>query len=381
MRITGAELLFLKIPFKMSISHAAKAGRSSSDSLVLRVDAVTASGYGEAVIRDYVTGSLGCAGEAEGEAVRQVNRLLRPLAGRETSWGEASEMLSGAACTAGELPLLCAAETAIMDLECRLAGLDIYELLDAAPLRSEVAYGGAIPMVPPEGVARFIASYVGFGFPNLKVKVGADPAFNIRVLEACRGAAGPGFDIRVDANSSWDPRACEAQLEICRRFGVSLVEAPFPDSPAADDAMREARTRGFRFMADEGLCTADDVRRVASSRAFDVLNLRLSKNGGLRRTLWLAREASREGLAYQLGCMVGETGILSALGRAAGALLPDPLYVEGSYDDVLLSENVTTESFGFGRGGRAPVLRARGIGYAVDSERLSRLSVCRARCL
>ncbi len=381
MRIDGAELFFLRIPFKLSISHAAKTDRTFSDSLVVRMTAGRTSGYGEAVVREYVSGSLGGGARGESEAVRQAAKLLAPIAGREVAWEEASAQLLEAECGPRELPLVCAVETALMDVACGLSGRDIFDLLNARPARSVVSYGGAIPMIPREQVKPFIAKYLGFGFPNLKVKVGADPAYNAQVLGACRDAAGPGFDIRVDANSSWDPADAEKHLETCARFGVSLVEEPFGASPAADRRMREARSQGFRFMADEGFRAAGDVQRIASAGAYQMLNLRLSKNGGLTRTLGLAREAAAAGLSYQLGCMVGETGILSALGRAAAAILPEPVYVEGSYDDVLLSENITTMSFGFGPRGSAALVRGRRIGYEVDAARLARLAVSRASCL
>jgi muconate cycloisomerase len=381
MKIDGAELFFLRIPFQLSISHAARTGRTSSDSLVIKLSAGQATGYGEAVVREYVSGSLGGGAEAESEAVRQAVRLVASLAGRELSWEEASDRLRQADCGPRDLPLACAVETALMDIACGLSGRDVFDLLGREPVRSVVSYGGAIPMIPPDQAARFIARYTGFGFPNLKVKVGADTSYNALVLAACRTAAGPLFDIRVDANSSWDPRDADRHLETCSRFGVSVVEEPFPASLEADQAMRRAREQGFRFVADEGFRTAEDVRSIASAGTYQTLNLRLSKNGGLTRTLRLASEAEAAGLSYQLGCMVGETGILSALGRAAAAILPDPLYVEGSYDDVLLSENVTTESFGFGAQGKAPIVRGRRVGYEVDSARLARLAVSRASCL
>lgn len=130
-------------------------------------------------------------------------------------------------------------------------------------------------------------------------------------------------------------------------------------------------------MADEGILSRDDVRSIASRGIYQVLNLRLAKNGGLSRVLMLAHEAETAGLTYQLGCMVGETGILSCLGRLAASLLPRPLYVEGGYDELLLSGNITTESFGFGRGGKAPIIRDRGIGYHVDEKKLAAFSRAR----
>jgi hypothetical protein len=75
--------------------------------------------------------------------------------------------------------------------------------------------------------------------------------------------------------------------------------------------------------------------------------------------------------------MVGETGILSCMGRLAASLLPRPLYIEGSYDELLLEQNIVTPSFGFGQGGNAPICRGPGMGYRVQRELLSRFSLAR----
>jgi L-Ala-D/L-Glu epimerase len=381
MRIDGADAFHLRIPFRLSITHAAREGRTFSDSIVIALGDGRVFGYGETVIREYVSGGAAPGAAREEEAAAQARRLLSPLAGREIGWEEAAEALGAADCGPSELPVLCAVETAVMDLACRVSGKDIFALLGVPPVREEVAYGGAIPMVPPQAVGKFVEMYTGFGFPNLKVKVGNDEGYNALVLGAVRSRTAPGFDVRVDANSSWDPADAERHLETCARFAVSLIEEPFPPSAAADGFQRRAREAGFGFVADEGFRTPADVSRIAASGACTMLNLRLAKNGGLRRVLALAGEAAAAGLSCQLGCMVGETGILSALGRAAAAVLPNPAYAEGSYDDVLLAENVTTESLGFGPRGRAPVVRGRGIGCAVDPERLARLSATRTRIL
>ena len=52
MRIDSAEISFLEIPFRMSVTHGARADRTFSDSLVLQIVAGSDSGFGEAVVRD-----------------------------------------------------------------------------------------------------------------------------------------------------------------------------------------------------------------------------------------------------------------------------------------------------------------------------------------
>jgi muconate cycloisomerase len=96
----------------------------------------------------------------------------------------------------------------------------------------------------------------------------------------------------------------------------------------------------------------------------------LSKNGGIGRTLELARIAIRAGLKLQLGCQVGETAILSAAGRHVAAYLEDLVFVEGSYGSLLLTEDVSENNITFGQGGKAPALQGPGLGVKVSEDRL-----------
>lgn len=376
MRISNAELHFLEIPFRMSFSHGARAARVSSDSIVLRLTSGSHDGFGEAVVREYVSGSLGTGDEMRREAARITSALLAPLRERDMSWQQAAAILAKIPCSPSSLPLLCAVESAVLACAVEEQRMDVYAVLGREPLRSNVAYGGVLPFVTMETARVLLSTCARLELSNLKVKVGRDPVYNEEMLALCRQVFGSDFDLRVDANSAWTVSDAEGHLAICARYGVRLIEQPFPVSDSAAQASRMAG-KGFVIMADEGVLTSADVRSLASTGSAQHLNLRLSKNGGLSRVLALAAEAEACGLSYQLGCMVGETGILSCMGRLAASLLPRPSYIEGSYDEMLLERNIVTPSFGFGPGGLAPVRRGRGMGYVVDEDLLSKFSLAR----
>ncbi len=76
--------------------------------------------------------------------------------------------------------------------------------------------------------------------------------------------------------------------------------------------------------------------------------------------------AHRAGLGYQLGCQVGETGILSAAGRHFASSVGDIRYLEGSYDRFLVKERLTQEDLTFGYGGHAKALQEPGLGIHID---------------
>jgi muconate cycloisomerase len=82
----------------------------------------------------------------------------------------------------------------------------------------------------------------------------------------------------------------------------------------------------------------------------------------------------KSGIAAQLGCLIGETGILAAAGRQLAASR-ELVYLEGSYSSYLLREDIVGEPVDFGPGGAAQFLAGPGLGVTVNEEALQRLSV------
>jgi muconate cycloisomerase len=127
-------------------------------------------------------------------------------------------------------------------------------------------------------------------------------------------------------------------------------------------------------MADESLVTPDDAEALIVHRGASWFNIRISKNGGLIPAMRLACLARRHQIDYQLGCMVGETGILSAAGRWFLQMVPGVRFAEGSFGRFLLSEDITRPALRFGLGGHWKPMTGHGLGVEVDQGRLRRLS-------
>ena len=119
-------------------------------------------------------------------------------------------------------------------------------------------------------------------------------------------------------------------------------------------------------MADESLCDIEDAKKLVDRKACDMFNIRISKCGGLLDSLKIAKFATQAGISYQLGCQVGETGILSAAGRHFASCVNGVKYLEGSYAKFLLVEDIVLEKLCFGYGGFARPLKGVGLGVTVD---------------
>jgi len=375
MRIDRATIFCLRIPFVEAFRHSTSV-RSFSDSIVVRVTAEDgAVGYGEGVARRYVTG------ETVESTVSHVANQLWPAVARAdfSAISLSHDPLSALSSISAALPdhgpgdgpdrviawhgARAVIELALIDCLLRSEGLSLGQLLPAK--RPSVTYSGVITAGSIQDAVKHARYFKLFGLKYLKIKIGtANP---VQRVAAIRNAVGPEISLRVDANGAYDTVTAARVLSALREFGVGAAEQPIGRCHPNELAQLRVSSP-IPIMADESLVTLADARALIHARACDHFNLRISKCGGIFRTLQMARLAASAGLRVQLGSHVGETAILAAAGRHVAAHLDQVEFVEGSYGTLLLAEDVSRESVVFGHGGVASLLRGPGLGIKVREE-------------
>jgi muconate cycloisomerase len=369
MRLVAATLYALRIPFVEAFSHSA-GDRASSNSVVVRVrDELGTEGFGEGTPRPYVTGETVEAMLAHLAAElwpRVMERELPPaehLAALDAFIPETS-LAGTVAPHAGRAAL----ELAIVDCMLRRAGRSAATLL--TPRRPRVTYSGVVTAGPLDRAARHARRMRAIGLQHVKVKVGFDD--DIERVRAVREALGPEASLRLDANGAWSFERAVEVLRAVAPLGIAAVEQPLPRGA---DLPRLRATVPVPLMADESLVTLADAEALIAEAAVDLVNVRVSKCGGLARSLAIATRAAEAGLGVQVGSQVGETAILAAAGRHLAATLPEVAFVEGSFGTLLLAEDVSVDSVRFGHRGEAPLLTGPGLGIRVVEARLRSRSV------
>lgn len=385
MIISSLKLFKVAVPLKKVIRHASFE-RSVSENLIVRVTlADGTTGFGEGVPRSYVTGET----LESAFAALESNDWPRVI-GRPESFKEVVERLESLTLPEIESDprgmfgnaARCALEMAILDAFGRRFGEPVGRAIEVARVDGlrrftsprKVRYSGAITAESPRAERISALKMRIYGFHQVKIKVGTNGQDDRRRLEKMRRLLGRRMDVRLDANEAWHAAELLDRVEPLRRFRPSALEQPIPHAEVL--TLAELRPRlGIPVMLDESLCGWPDAVAAVEQGTADILNVRLSKCGGILPSLRIIALAHRSGLGVQLGCHPGETSLLSAAGRQVASRVDGLMYLEGSYDRHILAANVTRRDVTFGFGGRARPLHGPGLGIEVDPVTLDAMTL------
>lgn len=384
MRVSELTIYHVCIPLRKSVRHASHE-RTETESLVVRCRLDNGVvGWGEGLPREYVTGeTIDTAWD-----LLSATDLRGQLAGPWTSLPEVIASLDrfhvarpkpdDRDCFGNSVR--CAIELSVLDAVCRSEKMPLSAVTALVPetvsIRAnydQVRYGAVFTAMSLYAQLKRALNLRIFGFAAAKVKTGVEGVDDRKILRRLRFLLGRKFDLRLDANEAWTCANLQEKLAPLLPYGITSVEQPVPHEQV--DGLAALRGKvGVPLMLDESLCSMVDARRAIERGTCDLFNIRLSKCGGFLNSLRLAALAHASGLGYQLGCQVGETGILSAAGRHFATSVSGIRYLEGSFDRFLVRERLTVEDITFGFRGMAPALTGGGLGVTVDEAAVARVT-------
>ncbi|MBL7070627.1 MAG: dipeptide epimerase [Candidatus Omnitrophica bacterium] len=361
-KVSKIDIFSADIPFKKSFKHASKT-RNTSESIFVRLELESGvCGFGESLPRQYVTG------ETQSSVIDALKQAVP-----ETFLGKTFSSFEDAVEFCGSFESLsgaskCACELALLDAAGKRFNRPVSDMLNG-PISGKIRYSAGIGSDSVFETAVSALKLRLYGIKDVKLKVG--DSIDIDRLRAARRYLGRKIDIRIDANCAWSAEEAIEKLTVMRDFHFSAIEQPVRKDDI-ESLKKVSNAIPEPVMADESLCDIKDAKVLAESRACDMFNIRISKCGGLLESLKIAEVANRAGISFQLGCQVGESGVLSAAGRHFASRVSGVKYLEGSYAKHLLEEDIVKEDVSFGYGGLAQPLKGAGLGITVDEEKLNK---------
>ncbi|MDD5174171.1 MAG: enolase C-terminal domain-like protein, partial [Candidatus Omnitrophica bacterium] len=256
----------------------------------------------------------------------------------------------------------CALEIALLDCLGKILNRPVHDILGETLKQSfassAIISGGSIFKT---ALTTIYFKAKGYRFFKVKVGYGNDPD-RVRLVRWLAGDS----DIRIDANGAWNVARTLEVMDKIKRLNISCVEQPTPKG----DFSAMQKVEDFcnePVMADESLCTGKDALALASIKGCDMFNVRLSKCGGIFRSMEIIKIAQDHGMGYQIGCHVGESGILTAAAIHLAAVTKRLAYFEGGYSRLLLKEDLIEEDLTPKRG-MEYTLNKPGLGVTVKED-------------
>ena len=373
MKIGKVTIYAVRLPFIFEFSHSLRK-RLWANNVVVQIDVNHGEivGYGEAAPRSYVTG------ESQDSVTKSIIRLLHkkmfPWEINDVS--QIWDLIDSLQDRSNHHSAICALEMALLDALAREEKKPLYLYFPKDYFTPKIYYGSVIPLTDKIRAAALCASAKEMGINSLRLKMGTTYEQNKATLDSVRMVFGDNCDLRVDVNGVWDYTSAVKHLPLLKDYDVKVIEQPLmPSDSDISKFARLAKNHGLILMADESACSFTDVKHICKKGDYQMINVRLSKCGGFRNSVKIIEYLRSNSLSFQIGCQLGESGLLSSAGRVLGILCSDALYYDGSYDKFLLKENITYEHVSFGKLGLAIPLSGPGLGVAVNANTLLALSI------
>src|SRR5215510_15940821 len=169
-------------------------------------------------------------------------------------------------------------DIACWDILGQATGLPVCELLGGR-YGEDVPLYRAISQESPEQMAAKVAAYRAEGYRRFQLKVGGDPDTDIQRIRAVATQLQTGDRLVADANTGWRMHDALRVVRAVRDVDV-YIEQP---CLTYEECLTVRKHTDHPFVLDEVIDGVDVLVRGHADRAMDVVNIKISKFGGLTR--------------------------------------------------------------------------------------------------
>lgn len=170
-------------------------------------------------------------------------------------------------------------DIACWDILGQASGLPVCELLGGR-YGDHVRLYRAISQESPVEMAAKVAGYRAEGYRRFQLKVGGDPDVDIERIRAVAAKLQTGDRLVADANTGWVQHEAIRVAKAVRDVDV-YIEQP---CLTYEECLAVRRQIPHPFVLDENIDDLGMLLRAKADLAMDVVNLKISKLGGLTKT-------------------------------------------------------------------------------------------------
>jgi cis-L-3-hydroxyproline dehydratase len=192
----------------------------------------------------------------------------------------------------------------------------------------------AISQNDPDAMAENVRSYRDQGYRRFQLKVGSDVATDIARIRRCAEVLDEGDILVADANTGW---LRHEAMRIVR--GVSDVDV-YIEQPCLsyEECLSVRRATNHPFVIDECVDGLDTLLRAQADLAMDVVNIKISKFGGMTRARQARDLCVQLGVAMTLEDTWGGDIVTAAISHLAHSTPPELLFTATDFNSYVTVE-------------------------------------------
>jgi L-alanine-DL-glutamate epimerase-like enolase superfamily enzyme len=186
---------------------------------------------------------------------------------------------------------------------------------------------------------------------DFKVKLSGDLARDRDRLALFRTENTDQLRVRVDANNLWETAQDAIRFLEALDYPVVAIEEPIRPN-RYDELARIGEALRCPIVLDESFLRLEQLDDLRATPERWLVNVRVSKMGGLLRSLAIVKAARAAGIDVIVGAQVGETSLLTRAALTVAQAARDRLVAqEGAFGTFLLERDVCDPPLMFGAGG------------------------------
>jgi len=259
-------------------------------------------------------------------------------------------------------------DIACWDLLGQAAQLPVASLLGGRYGADFILYR-AISQESPDAMAAKVAGYRAEGYRRFQLKVGGDPDVDVARIRAVRSVLEPADALVADANTGWLPHQAARVVRAVRDVDV-YIEQP---CATYEECLSVRRRTDHPFVLDETIDGMGILLRAAGDLAMDVVNIKISKFGGLTRARQARDLCVSLGIAMTIEDSWGGDVTTAAIAHLAHSTPPELLFTSTDFNSYVTVS--TAEGAPQRRNGRMAASSAPGLGVAPRAEFLRKAAV------
>ncbi len=223
-----------------------------------------------------------------------------------------------------------AVDMACWDILGKVAGLPVCSLLGGRYGEDVVLYR-AISQRPADEMAQNVADYRSEGYRRFQLKVGGRPDDDIERIRAVREILEPGDKLIADANTGWLMHEAMRVVNAVRDVDV-YIEQP---CPSYEQCLSIRRNTTLPFVLDEVIDSVDAILKGAADGAMDVVNIKISKFGGLTKAKQARDLCVSLGIAMTIEDSWGGDIITAAISHLAHSTPTEYLFTSTDFNSYV----------------------------------------------